>query len=146
MDDILEKIKLNTTTIMTNHLNVQDPTGNVQFTNEEMDAEKRLPYLDVKLIVNPDGSIRLKVYRKETHTDQYLMFDSHHPVEHKLSVIRTLLGRKDNIVTEEADKLEEEKHVKEVLKQCKYPDWAIQRVETELKEKKDIAKSKEKKG
>ena len=90
-----------------------------------MNAEKQLPYLDVKLIVNPDGSIRLKIYRKETHTDQYLMFDSHHPVEHKLSVVRTLLGRNEAIVTDEADRLEEDQHVKKVLKQCKYPDWPI---------------------
>ena len=57
VDDILEKVKLNTTDTLTNHLNVQDPTGNVKFTNEEMNAEKQLPYLDVKIIVNPDGSI-----------------------------------------------------------------------------------------
>ena len=123
---------------------MQDPTGNIKFTNEEMNADKQLPFLDVRLIVNPDGSIRLKIYRKETHTDQYLMFDSHHPVEHKLSVVRTLLGRKDTIVTTEEDRLEEEQHVKEVLKQCKYPDWAIQRVENQLKDKKE-GKTKEKK-
>ena len=136
VDDILNKVKTNTTEILTDHLNVQDPSGNIKFTNEEM-QERKLPFLDVKLIANPDGSIRLQVYRKETHTDQYLMFDSHHPVEHKLSVIRTLLDRKDRIVTEEEDKVEEEKHVKAVLKQCKYPDWAIQKVERQLKDKKE---------
>ena len=76
--------------------------------------------------------------------DQYLMFDSHHPVEHKLSVVRTLLGRNEAIVTDEADRLEEEQHVKKVLKQCKYPDWAIQRVEKQLSDKKE-GKIKEKK-
>ena len=85
MDDILEKVKINTTDTLTDQLNAQDPTGQVQCTNEEMNAEKQLPFLDVRLVVNPDGSIRLKIYRKETHTDQYLMFDIHHPVEHKLS-------------------------------------------------------------
>ena len=150
VDDILNKVKINTTEVLTDHLNVQDPSGNIKFTNEEMQLRK-LPFLDVKLIANPDGSIRLQVYRKETHTDQYLMFDSHHPVEHKLSVIRTLLDRKDRIVTEEEDKVEEEKHVKSVLKQCKYPDWAIQKVERQLKDKKEgvlkekKAKSKENK-
>ena len=136
VDDILNKVKVNTTEILTNHLNVQDSTGNIKFTNEEM-QERKLPYLDVKLIANPDGTIRLQVYRKETHTDQYLMFDSHHPIEHKLSVIRTLLDRKDRIVTEDEDKTEEEKHVKNALKQCKYPDWAIQKVERQLKDKKE---------
>ena len=64
------------------------------------------------------------------------MFDSHHPLEHKLSVVRTLLSRKDEIVTDESDRKEEEKHVKSVLKACKYPDWAIDRVEKQLNDKK----------
>ena len=65
--------------------------------------------------------------------------DAHHPLEHKLSVVRTLLSRKDEIVTEEGDRLEEEHHVKQVLRTCKYPDWAIQRVEKQLTEKKEGA-------
>ena len=135
VDDILNKVKMGTTETLTEHLNIQDPCGMIKFTNEEM-QEQKLPFLDVKLIVNNDGSLRLQIYRKPTHTDQYLMFDSHHPLEHKLSVIRTLLSRKDEIVTEESDRTEEERHVKSVLKTCKYPDWAIDRVEKELRDKK----------
>ena len=63
------------------------------------------------------------------------MFDSHYPIEHKLSVVRTLLDRKNKIVTDEADKLAEENHVKSVLRTCKYPDWAIERVEKQLSDK-----------
>ena len=136
VDDILEKIKFGKVQIMTDHLNQIDPTGNVKFTHEEMDEEKRLPYLDVKLIVQPDGSVKLQIYRKATHTDQYLMFDSHHPVQHKLSVVRTLLSRKDEIVTTEEDKAAEDAHVKQALKNCKYPDWAIKKVEKQLLERK----------
>ena len=136
VDDILNKVKSGTTETLTSHLNTQDPTDNVKFTNEES-QDGKLPYLDVKLIVNDDGSVRLQIYRKPTHTDQYLMFDSHHPLEHKLSVVRTLLSRKDEIVTNESDRMEEEKHVKSALKACKYPDWAISRVEQQLKDKKE---------
>ena len=53
----MEKVKVNTTDVLTDHLNAQDPTGNIKFTNEEMNAERQLPFLDVRLIVNPDGSI-----------------------------------------------------------------------------------------
>ena len=59
------------------------------------------------------------------HTDQYLMFDSHHPIQHKLSVVRTLLNRKEDIITNEVDKKEEDDHIRTALKTCKYPTWAI---------------------
>jgi len=35
-------------------------------------------------------SVTTSVYRKPTHTNQYLPFDLHHPVAHKASVLRTL--------------------------------------------------------
>ena len=144
VDDIIEKIKKNTISPLTDHLNQIDTTGNVKFTCE---AEKdgQIPFLDVNIIRKPDGSIKLRIYRKATHTDQYLMFDSHHPVEHKLSVIRTLLGRNNEIVTEEADKLDEYRHVKAVLKTCKYPTWAIHKVEKQLAENKEAAQKEKKK-
>ena len=73
---------------------------------------------------------------KSTHTDQYLMFDSHHPLQHKLSVVRTLLSRNDEIVTNEEDRKTEEAHIRQALKACKYPDWAIDRVKKQLEDKK----------
>ena len=112
-----------------------DDTGNIKFTCEE-ESEKTLPFLDAKIIRNDDGSIRLQIYRKKTHTDQYLMFDSHHPLQHKLSVVRTLLSRSDEIVTNEEDRKTEEAHVKTVLKACKYPDWAIEHFRKQLNDKK----------
>ena len=56
------------------------------------------------LIVRKDDiRVKLLVYRKKTHTDQYLDF-SHHPLQHKLSVVRTLLDRCSQMVTEEQDR------------------------------------------
>ena len=57
-------------------------------------------------------------------------------MQHKLSVVRTLLSRSDEIVTNEEDRKVEEAHVKTVLKTCKYPDWAIERVRKQLDDKK----------
>ena len=34
--------------------------------------------------------MEFSVYRKPTHTDQYLQFDSHQPLKHKLGVGSTL--------------------------------------------------------
>ena len=135
VDDILEKIVVDTLPVLTAHLNSQDETGMIKFT-DECEHERQLAFLDAKICVNDDGTIRLKIFRKATHTDQYLMFDSHHPLEHKLSVVRTLLSRKESIVTCEEDRVEEDKHIREALAKCKYPKWAIDKVQKELDDKK----------
>jgi len=80
-----------------------------------------------------DGSVKLLVYRKKTHTDQYLSFQSHHPVHQKLGVIRTLLERCNKLITEEDDKIREKEHIKTALNRCGYPNWAIDRVDNQMK-------------
>ena len=47
---------------------------------------------------------------------------------HKLGVVRTLLNRADDIVTEEEDRVKEKEHIRKALHRCDYPDWAIDRV------------------
>ena len=64
---------------------------------------------------------------KPTHTDQYLVFDFHHPLEHKLSVVRTLFHRTETVVTTPEDKDSELKHVKTALKRCGYQEWSFKR-------------------
>ena len=58
---------------------------------------------------------------KPTHTNQYLQSNSHHPLHQNLGVVRTLLDRKDAIVTDEDDKKTEESNIKKALAQCVYP-------------------------
>ncbi|XP_072025291.1 uncharacterized protein [Amphiura filiformis] len=107
VDDILEIIKKNSTEKLTDHLNSVDPSGNIKFAYEE-EVEGKIPFLDTLIVRKQDGSTKLLVYRKKTHTDQYLNFASQHPLHQKLGVIRTLLDRMQNVVTEEEDKKEEE--------------------------------------
>ena len=58
----------------------------IQFT-VEVESDSSLPFLNVLLTHESDGSITTSVYRKPTHTDSYLDFSSHHPLQHKISVI-----------------------------------------------------------
>ena len=71
-----------------------------------------------------DSSVEIKIYREPTHTDQYLHVRSHRPLEHKLSVVRTLLHRNE-IVTDHEDRSKEVKHAKKALHNYGYKDWAF---------------------
>ena len=64
-----------------------------KITLPKMETEGKLPFLDVLLQRDPDGSISTTVFRKATHTDRYLDFMSHHPLALKLAVVKTLHSR-----------------------------------------------------
>ena len=55
------------------------------------------------------------IYRKSTHPDQYLNWDSTHHLEHKRSLVRTLLKRDEAVVSDPSDREEEVRHVKKGL-------------------------------
>ena len=57
--------------------------------------------LDARMCREDSGTVSVEVYRKKTHTDQYLAFTSNHPLNHKLSVVRTLIDRSNTIVTKQ---------------------------------------------
>ena len=88
--------------------------------------------------------MKLLVYRKKTHTDQYLHFSSHHPLQHKLGMIRTLLDRCNDIVTDEEDR-KKEQHIAEALTKCGYSRWSFEKVKDQIEKKKERGKERKKK-
>jgi len=84
-----------------------------------VEEDGKLPFLDI-ILERTAGGLKLCIYRKPTHTDQYLNFSSHHPVEHKLSVVRTLMERSQQLVTVSQDKIQEYAHAEEALRACGY--------------------------
>ena len=88
--------------------------------------------------------VNLKLREIKSH-NQYLSFQSHHPLQHKLAVIWTLLKRSDSTVTEQEDRKQEEEHIRIALHTCGYPDWAIKKVKEQMNRKKAIRKDKSKK-
>ncbi|XP_072033222.1 uncharacterized protein [Amphiura filiformis] len=111
VDDILEVVNKDAVPPLTEHLNQIDDTNSIKFTYEQ-EKDGKIPFLDTLIVRRDDGTIKLLVYRKATHTDQYLNFSSHHPLHQKLGVVRTLLDRKNKIITEDKDKEEEEVTIK----------------------------------
>ena len=100
------------------HLNSID--NNIQFTVEK-ESDRQLPFLDILLTSEEDVSVSTSVYRKTTHTDQYLNFESHHPTAHKRAVVKTLLHRADALSSSGVSRAEEEKHMTNALQRMVIP-------------------------
>ena len=68
-----------------------------------------------------DGSFSSNIYRKPTHTGRYLPYTSHHPTAKKLSIVRTLYSRADNIINNPDHKLAEFNHINQTLQNNGFP-------------------------
>ena len=143
VDDVLEIVRKDSVQKLTDHINTIDKSESIKFTYEE-ETEGKLPFLDTLIVKKEDGTVKLLVYRKPTHTDQYLNYKSHHPLHQKLGVIRTLYDRKDNIVTEEDDKQQEEQKVQAALQLCGYPQWTFKKVKDQMSKPKTKKVTKQK--
>ena len=58
------------------HINSADPS--IIFTAEENKPHGSMPFLDTLITPQRDGTLTTNIYRKPTHTDLYLQWDSHH--------------------------------------------------------------------
>ena len=112
------------------HINSADPA--IQFTVEDNKGDGAIPFLDA--IVKPEagGKWSTTVYRKPSHTDQYLQWDSHHHLSARFSVTH-ILSHRDQTVCSNPELLHKEKtHLRNKLTHCKYPKWALDKVERRL--------------
>ena len=96
----------------TTHINQVDPC--IKFTCET-EKENQLPFLDTFVHRLEPGLLKFTLYRKPTHKDQYLDFSSHHPLQHKYSVTKTLLHRAKCIVSDPNDLKKEVPHIATAL-------------------------------
>ena len=91
----------------------------VQFTLE-MEKDNYLPFLDVG-IMKVEGKLVTKVYRKPTHTQQYINWDSNHPKNMLLGVLKGLIHRAHVHCDKKEDLLEELALLKDVFLSNGYP-------------------------
>ena len=99
------------------HLNEVRPT--IKFTME-LEEDGSLPFLDTSLTRREDGTLNVTVFRKQTHMNRYLHFNSHHPASAKRAAIRSLFDRARNITLRKED-LRKEEHFTTTFRQNGYP-------------------------
>ena len=112
------------------HINSVDPA--IRFTVEDKKEDGSIHFLDTIVKPEVDGSLSITVYRKPTHTDQYLQWDSHHHLSAKFSVIQTLSHRASTMCSNPELLQKEKEHLRKALTKCKYPKWALDKVEKRL--------------
>ena len=105
-----------------NYLNSIDP--NIKFIIEPSNEQGAIPFLDT--FPRPSGhKIITLVYRKHTHMDRYLDFNSNHPKSAKHAVVRALTDRAKNVCSSPELLVEEMDHLGKVLKYNNCPKWMI---------------------
>ena len=117
------------------HINSVDPS--IQFTTEEPKQDGSMPFFDTLVTPREDRTLTTRVYRKPTHTDLYLQWDSHHNLACKYSVINTLTHRVKAVCSSSKLLEEELKHLDKVLQQYKYPKWAINKILREQEQRRN---------
>ena len=112
------------------HINSVDPV--IKFNVKDNKEDGSIPFLDTIVKPEENGGLSITVYRKPTHTDQYLQWDSNHNLSAKFSVINTLSHRAKTVCINPELLKQKKKHLKKALIQCKYPKWALDKVEKRL--------------
>lgn len=87
----------------------------ISSSHERMLEEIILAFLDC-MHIEVDRSLNNELQTKATNTDRYLLFDSHHSLEHKPGGIRTLHHETENMPTRAGGKKLKHKHISKPVK------------------------------
>ena len=121
VDDSFAIIKKSAVLSFHDTLNSIDP--NINFTIEH-EQNGQIAFLDT-LVSRNNCLISIDVYRKPTHTNRYLNYNSHHDYKHKFSTATTLIERSLTLPTHEESKKRELNRVSDALVMNGYPQKLI---------------------
>ena len=77
----------------------------------------------------PNSTVITTVYRKPTHTDQYLHWDNNHFITAKHSVYNTLAHRARVFSINQPSLLKELDHIRIALQPCYFPTWILNKLQ-----------------
>ena len=92
----------------------------------EIEKDNTIPSLDTTVTRDSDGP--LTDYRKPTHIDQYLAYDSHHLQSVKRGIVKWLYDRAKHLTTKPSVISEEKKHLSSVLVSSGYPSSFVRKL------------------
>jgi hypothetical protein len=98
----------------------------IKFT-VEVEENNRIPFLDMMLIINKDGSIETKWHQKAYASLRMLSYRSVHPLSQKIGAAYGLINRALKL-TSEAHKDDVKKMVRDILLKNDYPKSLINRL------------------
>ena len=100
------------------HLNQQH--SSLSFTMES-ESDHTLPFLDIKITRNQDGSLSTSMYRKPTFSGLYLKWTSFVPKQFKINLVNCLLNRAWRICSSSELFQTEVSFIKDILAANGYP-------------------------
>ena len=110
------------------HINGQD--SHIQFIVGEPIQQGTLPLLDTLFTIGPNNTFSTSVYRKPTHTGQYLHWDSSHHITAKQSVYNTLAHRAKTVFFSNQETLDKKsKHINKALQAYLFPNWLLHQLQ-----------------
>ena len=132
VDDVFSIIKRSFLRSFYDHLNSLHTK--IKFTIEE-ENDNCIAFLDTSVKRHEDQSLSVLVYRKPTHTEQYLNFHSNHETRVKESVICSLFLRAKNTISDAIELKKENDRITNVLICNDYPHSMIKRTKHKLERK-----------
>ena len=124
VDDVFSIVK--TQQIRTVFDTITNITDGITFTIEK-EKDGQIAFRDM-LPTRTNGTIETQVYRKKTHTDQILNYNSNHPTQQKISCIKTLFNRVETHCNTTEAKTKELNHLYEIFTKNNYPKHFIDSV------------------
>jgi len=134
VDDTFIIVASSQTDNLLKHMNSRQPS--IQFTSE-VECDGKIAFLDTLVHRHENHRLSTSVYRKPTHTDQYIAFDSHHPTSVKRGLVKCLFDRASRIVTSPQQPSKERTRVRNALSLNGYPRRFVQNTKKNESEPRD---------